>query len=171
MRITRLAILAAPLLLLACDREPAAPDVDVSPELAATSEWYEDDLYVPEGGPSFYAPCIDDYVVESGTIHRKRHRVLQDDGVAVVKWQVWPGDDYVARGTVTGDWYPVSGFHNQIITTSNTGVHQSWTLHWVMESATTGMVLDWPIRATFVMNANGEVTVDRYVEPCTVLHN
>ena len=32
-----------------------------------------------------------------------------------------------------------------------------------MKNATTGMVLDWPIRATFVMNANGKITVERYL--------
>jgi hypothetical protein len=169
MRITRLALLAAPLMLLACDREPAAPEVDVAPSLGATSDWLEDDYTIP-ANPPYYAPCIDDYVVEQGTVHRRRHRVIQDDGAVLIRWQVWPGDDYVVRGTATGDWYPVSGFHNKIITTLKVGVHQSWTLHYVVENATTGMVLDWPVRSTFILNANGEITVDRFVEPCTVRH-
>lgn len=170
MHITRLAILAAPLVLFACDREPTAPEVDVAPSLGATSEWVEFDTYSEEGDEFFYAPCIDDYMDDIGTLHIRRHRVIQDDGVALVQGIVWPGDDFISRGTATGDWHPVSAWHNRVTITFNTGFHQQQTLHWVMENATTGMVLDWPIRTTFVINANGEITVDRYVEPCTVRH-
>lgn len=173
MRATRVAILV-PLVLFACDREPAAPEVDLppefAPEFAATSEWYEDEFVLPEGDFFFYAPCVDDWFDEIGTVVRRRHRVIKDDGVALIKWQIRAGDDYVARGDMTGDWYAISGWNSQIITTSNPAYHYSWNLHWVVKNATTGTVLDWPIRVTVVENANGEVTVDHYAEPCKVRH-
>jgi hypothetical protein len=170
MRITRLALLIVPLLLFACDREPVAPNVDVAPQFAATSEWIEYTSYSPEGDVFWYAPCIDDYVDEIGPVHVKRHRVIQDDGVAVVRWNVRWGSDFIIRGTVTGDWYAVPGSHNNVITTANVGYHQSRTLRWVFKNATTGMVIDWSWRWTFVMNANGEWTVQRDVAPCKVRH-
>lgn len=170
MRIARLLLPAVPLLLLACDRAPVAPEVEASPAFAATSEWYQDEIYLGEGG-LFYAPCIDDYIDEIGTVYRKRHRVIQDDGVALVRWAIRPGDDYVARGTVTGDWHIVTAWHSNITTTTNVGSHYTWRLRWVVKNSTTGMVLDWPIRETLVVNANGEMTVYRYVEPCKVRHD
>jgi len=170
MRTTRVALLI-PLVLFACDREPAAPEVDVAPDFAATSEWYEYELVMAEGDEFYYAPCVDDWFDEIGTVFVKLHRVIKDDGVTLVKYQIWPGDDFVARGTVTGDWYAVSGWHSNIVTTANVGYHYSWKLRWVVENATTGAVLEWPIRVTVIENANGEVTVNHYAEPCKVRHD
>jgi hypothetical protein len=160
-----------PLVLVACtEQQPAAPDVDGAPVLAATSEWYEDFIVAPEGDYTFYAPCIDDYVDEIGTIYRKRHRVIQDDGVTAVHWRLWLGKGFVLRGAKTGDWVPLPGQLVTITTTLNAARHQSQVLKYAFKNTATGMVMDWPTRYHITINANGEVTTERYAEPCTVRH-
>ena len=64
----KLALTLVPLLLLACSREPTAPDAAPAPTFAATSDWTDSVLNLPPGDIKFYASCINDMMDEVGPI-------------------------------------------------------------------------------------------------------
>jgi len=162
----RVALLLVPLLLLACDRQPVAPDIDVVPELKAASGWSEFPLEVDW---VMYAECLDEDLHGTGTTDVRVQTVgtSQDSRthyqVAMVEetWQL--------EGLTTGHiWRPVPGNHSTQMV-SGSGDFLLVAERFVFQNQTTGQVLDWPTQIHFVMNALGEVKVDRWVlEECTL---
>lgn len=161
------ALVLVPLLLLACDSEPVAPAEGVAPSLGAASEREELALAVDYVG---YNQCLGEDLHATGTTivsantvaTAQETRTSQHGRVA---------DDWQMVGLTTGDlWLPVPGVHSTIVGTWS-GDFLTLQERFVFENQTTGVVLDWPARFTFVTNASGEVKVARFqFDDCTIRH-
>ncbi len=163
----KLVLTLVPLLFLACDREPVAPDSEVTPSFSVTSEWQEftlvQDLVV-------YNQCVGENLHISGTVIIRLHVVTApgDTRLLVLMEPVV----YQLEGLTTGQiWTPVPGDHNREVLTASGDFHVAH-VHFVFSNQTTGAVLDWPIRVTFVTNARGEIKVDRFqfLDACKLRH-
>jgi hypothetical protein len=82
-----------------------------------------------------------------------------------------PRTTALGEGLTTGHiWLPTPGNRDMQLSTAS-GDFMVWTERFVYRNQTTGVVLDWPLRVTFVTNANGEVKVDRIEDDvCTLRH-
>jgi len=163
----KLTLTLLPVLLLACQREPVAPDSAITARRSVTSEWQEfplvQDLVV-------YNQCVGEDMHLSGTVIIRLHVVTA------------PGDTrllvlmeplaYQLEGLMTHQiWTPVPGDHNREVFTASGDFHVAHG-HLVVSNQATGAVLDWPIRVTFVTNATGELKVDRFqfLDDCKLRH-
>jgi len=163
----KLALTTAALLLLACNRESTAPASGPAPSFSATSEWQEVVLPVEW---VFYNQCLDEDLHGTGTSFISVHAVTTPTEIRTNS-HVRLADDWQLEGLTTHQiWLQVPGDHNEVVQTAS-GDFLTVEERFVFQNQTTGVVLDWPSRNTFVTNANGEVRVDRFVvDPCTLRH-
>lgn len=108
MRISRCGIVLVPLLLLACDREPVAPDID-PPLFSATHG-----EFVAEGTDDFtdYVSCANDGLGESlhwsGPWRLTVSTVTSNSGNELWKWKgVGYLDGYTVEGLTSGDVWTI----------------------------------------------------------------
>ena len=169
----RLALLLVPLFLVACDREPVAPDVDPT-FAAATSEWTTTVVEFPAGDQFFYCAAVDDTFDEVGHVQERLHTVSTDEGFLLFfKWRGL--DDFHLVAERTGDWYPATNGTSTYVERGSF-THDTYTFSfraepYIMVSENSGMKIRWPVRIHMTVNANGQVTVDHYAEPCQILGN
>ena len=163
----RATLLLVPLFLLACDRDPVQPSTDLAPSLSATSvrEVFVDQFDFPA-----YNACLDEdmqlYVVLQA---RSQTVTTAKETHFSIHWRFLDGTRLV--GSTTNDvWLPVPGDHGRQIAMASGDftVHERLVFH----NPTTGMVLEWSSSITFVINARGEVKVDRfnYLDDCMLRH-
>jgi hypothetical protein len=165
----RAALLLIPFFVIACDREPAAPEI--APEFAAADvEWTEGSIAVDY---ILYCPCLGEDMRLMGTTDWRLHVVTKPDGTARAHQFYALRDDFQMIGQVSGDvWATVIGNHN-----SNVFELPIWTgfvtinERWVFRNVTTGVVLDWPFKAHYSYNAAGELTVGFIADPCRFRHD
>ncbi len=166
MRCLPLALL--PLVLVACtERQPAAPEVEVAPELNASSDWIE---FTVDVDWTLYVECLDEDLHGIGQSVVRRHAVTNDNDT---RWTMLVRPvTFQLEGMTTGHiWLPVPGTHT--VSMRDPAYADFWHLaeRFVYENQTTGQVLDWSIRIQFVTNADGEVKVDKVVsEKCSLRH-
>jgi hypothetical protein len=150
-------IALVPLLALACDREPVAPDVPdsiIAPEFSATSEWTEG---IYEMDWPWYAPCVDDDIHWTGSVTFREHVVTRPDGSVWVNGKI-NYDDSRFTGEKTGLWLAVAGTYNRY-----GGEDPAPSGNWVMgtrltlENQQTGAVMDVPAKVHLVLTGNGSV--------------
>jgi hypothetical protein len=151
-------IALVPLLALACDREPVAPDVPdsiIAPEFSATSEWTEE-IYDMDW--SWYFDCVDDFIYWTGSVTIREHYVTRPDGSVRVYGKI-NYDDSQFIGETSGLWLPVAGTHNHY--GGDFGVDEDWILvmRITLENQQTGAVMDVPSKLHFVLTGNGSMKV------------
>ena len=167
----RITLALAPLLLLACDREPAAPEVDVAPEFAATSEWIPWDFAAPPGGWNFgMATCLGQEVHAFGGVSGQSHWVTRPDGSVMEMWRAEPWDTYhfviggekwwvVAWVRQGVDHYDASG---AMVASHGNGAQLT------LRNEVTGALLYWDDHWRFQTDANGNVRVYDVLRHCRV---
>jgi hypothetical protein len=149
------------LLMAGCqDPAPTAPAAEVSAlSFSATSEWQ----VVPAVGEwTAYNPCLAEDMQMNYTLNWRFHWVTTPQGVRQVLFDhVDDSWDVRLVGLTTGQlWLPTPGNRDMQMSTAS-GDFLVWTQRFVYQNQTTGAVLDWPLRITFVTNASGEVKVYR----------
>lgn len=170
----KLALTIVPVLLAACNREPATADSAILPQYSATSDWTEQVFDLPSGDSKFYAPCVGDWFDEVGPISNRFHTVTTDNGsLLYIKVRQLSGFRIV--GDKTGIWNPAvpnqEGTYTERIPAGQTG---SYSFHYslipyIFVSEVSGTKIDWPLLLKVTINANGVVTVNRDFEPCHIL--
>ena len=163
----KLALTLIPLLLLACNEEPTSPASGPAPSFSATSEWQEVVLSVDW---VLYNQCLDEDLHGTGTSFISAHAVTTPTETRTNS-HARVADDWQLEGLTTHQiWLQVPGGHNEAVQTAS-GDFLFVEERFVFQNQTTGVVLDWPARITFVTSADGEVKVDRFVfDPCTLRH-
>lgn len=163
----RLALTLAPLLLLACNQEAIAPASGPTPSFSAASDGQEFSITVDWVS---YNPCLDEDLHGSGTSFISRNVVTTNEEIRVVD-HVRGGEDWQMLGLTTGHiWKPVPGAHNSVVFTES-GSFITVEERFTFRNQTTGVVLVWPSKITYVTNANGEVKVDRVqFDDCMLIH-
>ncbi len=165
----KLSLLLVPLVLLACERPPVAPEA--SPLFAAADvEWLSGSWDVDY---ILYCPCLGEDMRLVGTTYWKRHVLTKPDGSVRVHTFARTGEDWRMIGQVSGDvWVTVVGNHN-----SNVFEVPAWSgfitinERFVFRNVATGVVLDWPFKAHYSYNAAGELKVGYIAEPCRFRHD
>lgn len=169
----KLALTLVPLLLLACSREPTAPDAAPTPTFAATSDWTDSVVNLPPGDFKFYASCINDMMDEVGPILQSFHTVTTAKGTYFyikIRWL----DGFHLVGDSTGVWNPAAPNQQATYGERISGVNGSYsfrfrTTPYQIVSELTGTTINWPLRITVTITANGLVTVDRTFEQCNII--
>jgi len=174
MRCLRLAPLA--LLIVACDQQPVAPDLESEPAFAATSDWSVQVLDLPAGDVSFYCAAIDDWLDEVGLVELSFHTV-ESDGAWLFFIKVRNPAGFHLVGDVTGIWHRATGgLPSGSYVERGAYVNGSYHLTYNVEpflyvNETSGTTINFPLRLNFAFNANGEVKVVRVAEPCSIVGN
>ena len=119
----------------------------------------------------YYAPCLDEDMHGTGTSLIRDRYVVTPNGVRLVERNHELSDTWQLEGLTTGHiWLPVPGLSYQAVATQS-GDFLTLEERFVFKNQTTGQVIDWPSKIHFVTNAQGEVTVDRYVfYECSLRH-
>jgi len=167
MRYLRLALL--PLVFAACsDQTPVAPIAD-APNLSASNgwEWWSVDMEFPT-----YFDCIAEEMLVEAHAGARYHSVTPPShGGTLTRYRqiVWLLELFRATGTVSGDvWLPLPGYAAGQLWT-NEGPEFSMAFENLrLENQTTGAVLRNQFRVHVVLNAQGEVKVDRIENVCTI---
>jgi len=160
-----------PLFVLACDREPVAPDV--APEFAAADVWW-DSYTVPNSG-TVLPPCYDEGLIISGDAWVRWHTVVNGNHE---HWtiQAGPLPGYKLVGETSGEeWLPEPGVingtpqvYNYVIPLGEPFQVVAGMSKFVFENQSTGEVLSMLANDHFVRNAAGDVKVSFFVESCKV---
>ena len=169
----KLALTLLPLLLLACDREPMAPKATPVPSFAATSDWTTEVLDLPAGDFTFYAPCIDDWFDEVGPITNSFHTVTTNNG-SLLYIKVGFLEGFHLVGDRTGMWNPAVPNQQGTYVERIPGGPGSYTFHYYLTpyfyvNEVSGTKMNWTLMLKVTINANGQVTVDRDMEPCNIV--
>lgn len=167
-----IALTLVPLFLLACDREPVAPDAALPPSFAATSEWTEQVGNDPAGDGTWAMSCIDDVVDIVGPSLMRFHAVTTADG-SLFSFQWLALDGYRLVGDKTGVWNAVEP-NRGTLTERFPGAVGSYVLHYTLNQVfvneTRGARLSWPFKAKVTIDANGQIRVDRVMDPgCSIV--
>jgi hypothetical protein len=168
-----LAAALVPFVLLACSREPTAPSATLVPTFAATSDWTDSVENLPTGDIKFYASCIHDSMDEVGPLLQSFHTVTTAKGTYFyikIRWL----DGFHLVGDSTGIWNPSVPNQQATYGERMSGVNGSYsfrfrTIPYQIVNEGSGTTVNWPLRITVTINANGIVTVDRTVESCDIL--
>jgi hypothetical protein len=170
----RLALALVSLLFLACSKEPAAPDAAMVPTFTATSDWTDQVVNLPLGDFKFYAPCVNDSLDEVGPLLQSFHMVTTANGTIFfikIRWL----DGFHLVGDATGIWNPAvpnqqATFFEKTISLANGSYsfHFNTNPYQIVNEAS-GIKINWPVKTTVTINANGQVTVDRTREPCNIV--
>jgi hypothetical protein len=165
-----LAVLALGAVLVACSEQATSPNP--TPSFSATSDWTEHNLDYGAGNWdwSWYAACIDDYVVEAGPGLQRFHTVTTDNGLLFsMQWR--PQDGYHLLGARTGIWVP-AGPNKGELTERIPGTVGSYVFHYTLNfgfvNATSGVKTIMEYRPKVTTNANGQTTVDRVFDGCHI---
>jgi len=169
----RIALTLVPLLLLACDQAPVAPDAGLVPSFSATSEWTDQVVSLPPGDIKYYAPCIDDMLDEVGDLLWNIHTVTGANGTLYfikVRWL----DGFHLVGDKTGIWTPAVPNQEATYSERVSRINESYGFHfnnspYQIVNAVSGTKINWPLDITVTINANGQVTVDHTREPCNIV--
>jgi hypothetical protein len=164
-------IALVPLLALACDREPAAPDVResiVAPNFSATSSW-EEQVYQMK--LPWFAPCLEEEFLWTGSVTIRYHFVTRPNGSVHVNGNV-NYDDSRFIGAKSGLWVPVAGTYNHF-DGDFPCCEGSWTLNMriTLENQETGAVMDVPAKVQLVATGDGsqKVVLDlEFLSTCTL---
>lgn len=173
-----LAVLALGAVVVACSEQATSPQTErraTTPGIsfAATSGWSEPVYYAPPGDGTFYAPCIDDYVDEIGHMLWRIHTVTTANGYLITH-HVRVLDDWHLLGDKTGIWKPLP---NQLYGTYQehgslvNGVYEfrDNINPYIYVNEVSGTKMNFPLKVRVTINANGVVTVDRFVETCDIV--
>jgi hypothetical protein len=170
-KMRRAALLLVPLLLLACDRPPAEPDMQ--PELAAASvEWTEYELYQDW---SDQPACLDEGLHVFGPV-LVREKTVENGNRVSWRLQAKPLPGFQMVGLTSGEvWLPEPGFvhgwpeHDLEIGPAE-GSAQVITriAQWRFQNQTTGEVMSWPYYVHGSRDAAGDWKVVHVVDKCTV---
>lgn len=167
----RLALTLVPLLLFACSRETAAPDAARVPTFSAASDWTEESIDLPAGDAWSYASCIDDWMDEVGGLRLRYHFVDTPSGW-LVYWKQ-SSEGYYNVGVRTGNWYlaaPLAGAAVQRASLANDGFKFVYNIDpAILVNEGSGTRINWPLRVTVTVNANGELKVERFANPCNTI--
>ena len=164
----RAALALIPLFVLACDRDPVAPDV--APTVGATSAWQE---YAIPVDYELYCPCVDETLRLMGTTYVSQHEVTRPDGSVRLNVRLWVGEDWQLLGSQSGQWVTVPGNHSHYVADLplSSGVF-TVEERFVFRNVVSGVVMDWPSKITVVVNAAGDLKVDRWLlDRCTLRHD
>jgi len=168
-----LRLMLVPLLLVACDGQPAAPDLNVSPELRATSEWIEFEYpYGAEGwnwGPVECLPGTPD-AIAFGTIIIKIHTVTTPNGKVVERWwnPGWSEDHYLVIDGVV--WALDRMVRHGILFSEDgalTKAHQSNPIFRYINQDS-GATLDLTLSGQEKYNELGEIVFEHWWGTCEV---
>ncbi len=166
--------LLVPLLLATCtDGNPAAPDMDLSPQFAAADVgWFEavfDDEFVE------YAPCLGEDLHGTGTFWYQLHTVVHGQREMFnAKYSMLA---FELVGVTTGHtWLPrPSMLHGAVFSEVFVAplgepfqVYKVTNARYDFVNQTTGETLSWPVKIHTSRNAAGEVKVDFFLLPCRV---
>lgn len=153
-----LSLLLGSLLITACT-DPESPPAEVSaPSFRATSEWQE---FQVEQDWVLYNPCLAEDLHGIGTVLVRGHWVTTSQETRQLLLARVNVGDFQLEGLTTGQiWLPTPGNLDVQLSTAS-GDFFMWYERFVYVNQTTGVTLDWPLMITFVVNANGEVKVDR----------
>jgi hypothetical protein len=174
MRYLRLALL--PLLLVACDQQPAAPDIDAAPALRATSEWIEFEYVYPvdgwNWGPASCLPGTPD-MIAFGSVGIRIHTVTRPDGRFKDNWaNPYISDDF--RLEIAGDtWWAIESrmerhgveFYDGSYDRPRKVIGHHFM---VFQSEATGALLYDRGQWMTMWDEDGNVTFDRYTPVCVV---
>jgi hypothetical protein len=172
MRYLRLALV--PLLLAACDRQPAAPDIVAPPTLSAVQGWQEFVFEYPDEGINFGpVPCLPGApdAVAFGSVTARLHLVTTPDGRTATRWSN-PEISEDFRLQIAGDtwlkWHWVR--HGKMVEDEDGNLLFD---HGVEAIATfrnqrTGEVLNWPFKWHFNTTGQGGTGVEFLKEWCEV---
>ena len=169
----RLALTLVPLLLVACGREPAAPDAVPVPTFKTTSDWTDVVVDLPAGDAKYYAACVDDWLDEVGPILQSFHTVTTNNGsLGYIKVRLLDGFHLV--GDNTGIWNPAVPNQGGAWVERIPAVKDGYTFHYIITpyqivNEVSGTKINWPLMLNVTINANGTVTVNRDYEPCNIL--
>lgn len=167
-------LLLAPLLLLACSPEPTAPDAQPTPRFSATANHYlirgfaDWDYDVP-------LTCTNETMHMSGTYDLYIKDLTLPNGTVQRQWINRLEPDWTFVGNTYGDvWDLQYSGYNQVLVERLDGPSLTFLAlheHLSFKNPATGVVMQLTYRIYFVMNAAGEVKVDRYqVGDCRLLH-
>jgi len=139
---------------------PAAAPVAPVSSLSATSDWQAFAVWY-DG--TFYNQCVGEDLRVTGTLSIRLHTVVPPGTQGrFLELEVGLDDNQWEGLTTHQIWTPVpGGNHHALVAT------ESWDFVVGVQRLThrnqsTGAVMDWPWRVTFVTNAAGEVVVDRF---------
>lgn len=169
----RLALTLVSLLLLACNRESVAPDTGLVPTFAATSDWTDQVVNLPPGDVKYYASCIGDMMDEVGPLLQSFHTVTTANGTHFyikIRWL----DGFHLVGDSTGIWNPAVPNQQAMYSERISAVNESYSFHfstnpYQIVNEVSGTKVNWPLRVTVTVNANGQVTVDRLAGACNII--
>jgi len=169
----RLALTLVSLLSLACGREPTAPDAGLVPAFAATSDWNDQVVNLPPGDVKYYASCIDDMMDEVGPLLQSFHTVATANGTygyIKIRWL----DGFHLVGDATGIWNPAVPNQQATYAERISDISGSYRFHfstnpYQIVNEVSGTKVNWALRITVTVNANGQLTVDRAMEPCNIV--
>ena len=161
------------LLFVACNGAPAAPDVALLPAFSATSDWTDQVVNLPPGDVKYYASCVDDMLDEVGPLLQSFHTVTTANGTHFfikIRWL----DGFHLVGDVTGIWNPAVPNQQATYAERISEVNGSYIFHfranpYQIVNEVSGTKINWPLRVTVTVNANGQVTVDRLFEACNII--
>ena len=167
--------LLVPLLLATCtDGNPAAPDMDLSPQFAAADVgWFESTFLDHTDG--VYASCVGETLAGGGTFWYQLHTVVA--GKREMFNAKYSMLDYEMVGMTTGHtWLPrPSMLHGVVyseVFVAPLGepfqVYKVTNARYDFVNQTTGEMLSWPVKIHISRNAAGEVKVDFFLLPCRV---
>lgn len=158
----------APLLVLACGREPTGPGGVQKPAFLGAVERVVTTGYADWDYPATLS-CINDGFHMSGTYTVFDVYVTLPSGRVQNQWVVRLGDDWTFVSNSSGEVWDLQPGYNNLGVARFDG--PAWQVpysfyvsheHLSWKSRASGAVLDLPIRILFTMNALGEIKVDRY---------
>jgi hypothetical protein len=169
----KLAFTLIPLLVVACDREPVAPDIP--PDFSATSKWMESEYVIPvEGanwGPASCLPGSPDKIA-FGSLVLREHTVVSPGGRLLDNWTISFSDDF--RLEIASDtWWAIdSRLERRGVELYDGSWDRPRTLighHFmVFQSEATGALLYDRIQWTFMWDQDGNMTMERVALTCAV---
>ena len=169
-----LRFLMVPLLLAACtDGNPAAPDVDVSPQFAAADVGWTEGVFPDE--TDVWVSCLGEQLRGTGTFWYQLHTVANGNREHFNAKYSMLGYEMV--GMTTGHtWLPTpSMLHGLVyseVFVAPLGepfqVYKVTDGRYYFVNQTTGETLSWPLKLHISRNAAGEVKVEFQLIPCRV---
>ncbi len=168
-------LLLVPLLFVGCtEKNPAAPDVDVSPLFAAADVGTVEEVAYDDF--TGYLSCVGEEVHFTGGIWYRFHWVVN------AAREIWTAQyrvlsDYRGVGLTSGDvWLLKPSMLHGIVQTTTVvfplgepfQVYRITNARFDFVNQTTGETLSWPFKMLVARDASGEVKADFTLAPCTV---
>lgn len=173
MRLPSLSLL--PLLLVACERQPAAPDPALRPSFQATSDWTRASFFFDF--PGVFVACRGETMHFFGEVPYQRHDVTSASGASSYFFQLSPetpnNPPYVAVGESSGKVYTYKngGPGNESFHLAAGEVHTYLDRETYVAENGDKVIADRTFHIT--TNANGQLTVNKSEDngfQCTERH-